>query len=249
MSARRPKARLTLQQHQDALNYAFTGYSRPNDHLDQSDVYMVFCALIDSAEMVSYLRDRIAELEAERDAAKAGEENLKRKWQIEECAHCGERPGGHQGTIWCAECFEWWVRESEQECITQLRTDLDATRAGEARAVEALRKIAQNATTEVQGVNGVPGTEAMLCCLCGQVDGHNDGCPALAFGELDSQPALDWLAQREREAAVAELRGLWSGWVQNDLYRSGVGEVWRYIRDRAAALATQQPTACFREEK
>jgi hypothetical protein len=73
MSARRPKARLTLQQHQDALNDALNGHARPNDHLDQSDVYMVFCALIDSAEMVNYLRASIAELEAERDAAKAGE--------------------------------------------------------------------------------------------------------------------------------------------------------------------------------
>jgi hypothetical protein len=69
MSARRPKARLTLQQHQDALNDALNGHARPNDHLDQSDVYMVFCALIDSAEMVNYLRASIAELEAERDAA------------------------------------------------------------------------------------------------------------------------------------------------------------------------------------
>jgi hypothetical protein len=69
MSARRPKARLTLQQHQDALNYAFNGHARPNDHLEQPDVYMVFCALIDSAEMVNALRARIAELEAERDAA------------------------------------------------------------------------------------------------------------------------------------------------------------------------------------
>jgi hypothetical protein len=25
------------------------------------------------------------------------------------CAHCGERLSGAEGTIWCAECFEWWL--------------------------------------------------------------------------------------------------------------------------------------------
>jgi hypothetical protein len=24
------------------------------------------------------------------------------------CAHCAERMGGAEGTIWCAECLAWW---------------------------------------------------------------------------------------------------------------------------------------------
>jgi hypothetical protein len=64
MSTRQPKARLTLQQHQDALNYAFDVHARPSDPLEQTKVFLACCALMDSAEMVSYLRARIAELES-----------------------------------------------------------------------------------------------------------------------------------------------------------------------------------------
>ena len=24
------------------------------------------------------------------------------------CAHCGEAPGGYEGTIWCRKCLAWW---------------------------------------------------------------------------------------------------------------------------------------------
>jgi hypothetical protein len=77
VSTRQPKARLTLQQHQDALNYAFDVHARPSDPLEQTKVFLACCALMDSAEMVSYLRARIAELEGERDAAKAEAEKYR----------------------------------------------------------------------------------------------------------------------------------------------------------------------------
>ena len=31
------------------------------------------------------------------------------------CAHCYERIGGAEGTIWCAECLEWYRMEYMKE--------------------------------------------------------------------------------------------------------------------------------------
>ena len=32
--------------------------------------------------------------------------------EIEMCAHCDERKGGAEGTIWCAECLDWYRKET-----------------------------------------------------------------------------------------------------------------------------------------
>ena len=107
---------------------------------------------------------------------------------------------------------------------------LTTARAGEARALEALRKIAEDATTDVQAVDGVPGSEAMLCYLCGQLDDHNEGCPALAFGELDAHPALDWLAEQRREA-VAE-------WLEKEA-QTNMKQIGEYYERSAAGMLKQ----------
>jgi hypothetical protein len=183
------------------------------------------------------LRLRIAEVEGERDAAKAGEENLKRKWQIEECAHCGERPGGHQGTIWCAECFEWWVRESEKEYIDQLRADLDAARAGEARAVEALE--AARERCDWWHADDCPWDGPRNTCTCE----YRQLVQEVALILSSAQPAFDWLAQREREAAARELEGLMESewrWEEFGLKAS--------IHARIADLRDEHHTACARSE-
>jgi hypothetical protein len=188
-------------------------------------------------------RARIADLEAELDAAKAGEEALRRKWQREECAHCGERPEGHNGTMWCAECFEWWVRESEQECITQLRADLEAARAGEARAVEALKRIREELETIAAG------KEEEVRNDFSSGESHGWGSAYLhvcrIIGNAATQPAIDWLAQREREAAARELNQLGPlGSSKQEVFMVP----WSEIKQRIAALANQQPTACPRSE-
>jgi len=127
--------------------------------------------------------------------------------------------------------------------IAELEAERDAAKAGEARAVEALKGVAE--------AGWLPDMEEVIHsvdCTCDFCDQNRLLETIEQILPDDTQPALDWLAQREREAAEAELRGLWSGWVKNDLYRYDVGEVWRYIRDRAAALTNQQPTACPRSE-
>jgi hypothetical protein len=155
------------------------------------------------------LRARIAELEAAsaKDREWVGRAIDKQKEYLEQCQ----------------------VLIAERDAA---KAEAEKYRAGEARAVEALRKIAEGAQTDIQALCGLPLTVTMLCGLCGQINGHNQGCPALAFGELNTQPALDWLAQVKREAAAEELRNMAS------LFNtSGVIEVLKQmLLDRSSEL-------------
>jgi hypothetical protein len=72
-----------------------------------------------------------------------------------------------------------------------MQAERDAARAGEARAVEAL-KVAYEAAEDWHGSVEWEGREYTQAVL--------DACDAVL---ADSQPALDWLAQRERKA-IAE---------------------------------------------
>jgi hypothetical protein len=104
---------------------------------------------------------------------------------------------GHNSTMWCAECFEWWVRESEQDCIRQLREDLTAAQSGEARAVEELeefRLIARAACDSIWASSYSFTDEEQA--LFDWID--------LAEIKADSNPAVAWLAQREANATEAE---------------------------------------------
>ena len=81
--------------------------------------------------------------------------------------------------------------------IADLEADRDAARAGEARAVEALRKLHSAASYVAEECNEDDWTvdqQAMLN-LHEALD---------AVDVEDPQPALDWLDQREREAAARE---------------------------------------------
>lgn len=150
----------------------------------------------DGAAVVRFVREdlaQVAALTAERDAARGEAETLKAKWKREECAHCDERPGGHQGSIWCAECFEWYCRESEKEFIEQLQADLTTAKVDAARAVEALRRgeeLAQEACDLLWAENNMF-TDAEQA-LFDWVESVN--------WVHDSRPALDWHNARIAEA-------------------------------------------------
>ena len=122
--------------------------------------------------------------------------------------------------------------------MTALEAERDAAKAGEARAGEALGRVRQQLQWIIDN-----GDTYQASALIDFVSRIRDN-----YFPISAQPALDWLAQREREAILAELRGLWSGWVKDDRFGPEMSEVWRYIRDRIAALTNQQPAACPRSE-
>jgi hypothetical protein len=139
---------------------------------------------------------------------------------------------------WCKNCGDRLGEDERDKEMRDVRTRIadleaerDADRAGEARAVEAL-KVAYEAAEDWHGSVEWEGREYTQAVL--------DACDAVL---ADSQPALDWLAQREREAVVAELREWAERWWESHSDFSA-GD----FNQRIAALTNQQPTACSRSE-
>jgi transposase len=125
--------------------------------------------------------------------------------------------------------------------IAELEAERDAAKAGEARAVEGLRRIREELETIAAG------KEEEVRNDFSSGESHGWGSAYLhvcrIIGNAATQPALDWLAQREREAVVAELRE-WAErwWESHSDFSAGDFE------QRIAALTNQQPTACPRSE-
>ena len=69
----KPKARLTIEQHQQAINEAIWIDASPHEWPTLEKVPLLCNALLDSVVMVDYFMKRLAAVEAERDAAQAGE--------------------------------------------------------------------------------------------------------------------------------------------------------------------------------
>ena len=134
-----------------------------------------------------------------------------------------------------AKYREWLGRalDKQKEYLEQcqvLIAERDAAKAGEARAVEAL-EAANEAAEDWHFSVGWEGRECTQAVL-----------NACQVGLSSTQPALDWLAQREREAVVRELEQLMKNeWIESF-------ELKARIRTRIAALTNQQPTACSRSE-
>jgi transposase len=127
--------------------------------------------------------------------------------------------------------------------IAELEAERDAAKAGEARAVEGLRRIREELETIAAG------KEEEVRNDFSSGESHGWGSAYLhvcrIIGNAATQPALDWLAQREREAAARELNQLGPlGSSNQELFMVP----WSEIKQRIAALANQQPTACSRSE-
>jgi hypothetical protein len=103
------------------------------------------------------------------------------------------------------------ARKRVQECETrmmryaielaEMQAERDAARAGEARAVEALRKLANEADAlriEEYSIRELVGN-TKWSCLRLRIDEAR---------ALDAQPALDWLAQQRAEAAAEALEDI-----------------------------------------
>jgi hypothetical protein len=144
---------------------------------------------------------------------------------------------------WCKNCGDRLGEDERDKEMRDVRTRLaeleaerDAAKAGEARAVEALRKLQSAASYVAEECNEDDWTVDQQAML----DLHE----ALDAVDVEEpQPALDWLAQREREAVVAELRDWAERWWESHSDFSA-GD----FKQRIAALTNQQPTACPRSE-
>lgn len=179
------------------------------------------------------LRARCAELEGERDAAKAelaAEEN--------NCPY----PDFSCGTFAAERGIELRPASGPTYATTVdhwrgILRDLDAARAGEARAVEALKGVAEKARWILldQCVKrGHDPRSAIGDWSLNVGDYLRDEIEGMAF-MLDAQPALAWLAQQRREAAAEELERMC---VENE-ERFGthfMEMTTDSLRDRAAAL-------------
>ena len=92
----------------------------------------------------------------------------------------------------------------QESRIAELEAERDAAKAGEARAVEALKRIGEKARWILldQCVKRGHDPRSVVSDWSLNVDDYlRDEIEGIVF-TLDAQPALDWLAQREREAAA-----------------------------------------------
>ena len=194
-------------------------------------------------DQLDAFRARMAELEAERDAA------LNRAREARETA---ENYLGHCD----AACKQLEVVEAERDNavrytelliqerdnakseelevlrlrIAEVEGERDAAKAEAARAVDMVRKCHQWASKSA---------DLTTCNAPWDLTVYrNTGSFLESAG-----PVLNWLAQREREAVVAELRE-WAErwWESHSDFSAGDFE------QRIAALTNQQPTACPRSE-
>jgi len=169
------------------------------------------------------------------------------------CFHCGFCTTNHAKALAhfgdhdeeMALC-RWWTDSTDAERVQALQDAIeerDAARAGEARAVEALRDVFTDLRADREDLRADledrnPEDYARHGLVepgyCEALQDVTDGLEAV----LDSlsQPALDWLAQREREAAAKELEGVWNRWCRDESYDTSIWGLWWFVYDRAAAL-------------
>lgn len=192
----------------------------PNPPPRDGDEYKTFEMPVDvaaaNAERDAF-RARVAELEAERDAAKA--EAAARVKQNET-----------QIRIHSQNTREW------KDALDKAKADLEAARAGEARAVEALKSLHGMIDEVINHCGRQVGDDLKdaMDKIEGAIYAHELGATA------------DWLAQQRSEAAEAE-RNANTDTVRSmgphfcDFLFSGVGES-EYLRNQLAAACREAAT-------
>jgi len=164
----------------------------------------------------------------ERDAAKAEAEDLQALFDLQRkrmtvADELWRKAHPEEGMTWpdLGRLLEWLMQQ------------LALARAGEARAVEALKLIAAMASDELKGET----SKGFLLHFC-------YGVKEIAeCSTLDAQPALAWLAQQRREAAEAErnantdaVRAM--GPHFSDFFFGGPGEI-AYLQEQLAAACRE----------
>ena len=138
------------------------------------------------------------------------------------------------------DAWETMAARNLRTRIAELEAERDAAKAGAAWAVEALKQVREELETIAAG------KEEEVRNDFSSGESHGWGMAYLhvcrIIGNAATQPALDWLAQREREAAARELEQLMKNeWIESF-------ELKAIIHARIAVLTKQQPAACFRSE-
>jgi hypothetical protein len=168
----------------------------------------------------------------ERDAAKAeAEERRTMAARAQEALRHLMNGLPTNDAVWAAygnaDSARAWLAERD----AKMHTALEAARAGEARAVEALGTLNHAAKIAISTNYGNSEDEDTPLTIR-LLDGTCDATDELL---ASTQPALDWLAQREREAAAEELERMC---LENE-ERFGthfLETTTDSLRDRAAAL-------------
>lgn len=89
----------------------------------------------------------VSAIRAELERLREETAELKSKWHRESCAHCDERVGGFNGSIYCEECLHWWVNAEMQSEIERAQASYDEV----VKAVRALDPAICDYTAEVIG--------------------------------------------------------------------------------------------------
>jgi hypothetical protein len=167
---------------------------------------------------IEELKARLATVEGERDAARAASEKDRE---------------------WVGRALDK-QREYLEQCQA-LIAERDTAQSGEARAVEALKRIRDGAEVDISDLTNE--YEALkLCSYCGGSNDHTDECPhsicVEALAEYDGP--LAWLAQQRVEAAAEALERIggsigthWETSLSPDEITDGIRA---YLIEEAAAL-------------
>lgn len=184
-----------------------------------------------NAEMAARLEKRVAQAKAagtpvwidedDEAAVLAGAkalrevDELKAKWKREECAHCDERPGGHEGTIWCAECLNWWRQQSENQALQEALREVErlrgAIQAREDQIDHLFRHSGRQGSEDYDALEVSAAWDRLRAPVIATDPRESGPLPT-----PDPMPALAALTIRKdsKDARIAELeaalRGVWS---------------------------------------
>lgn len=100
----------------------------------------------------------------------------------EECAHCDERPGGHEGTIWCAECLNWWRQQHSTQEADAAQREVERLRG----AIHDIYSIASRAQAEPELSTG---DLVDICTICEDHGGDTTDPRDARIAELEADKA------------------------------------------------------------
>jgi hypothetical protein len=170
---------------------------------------------------IEELKARLATVEGERDAARADAVDMQSLFDLQRrrmvvADELWRKAHPEEGMTWpdLGRLLEWLM---EQTTTAQ---------SGEARAVEALRNLRLPLAQLGDFIySPVRDASQELLSIVNSV-----------LTDVETNPAVSWLAQQRAEAAAEALEHLRTRWLTDPNYSVGQQEIWRCAREYAAAL-------------